>query len=68
MKQHLDAYKVDVPDFPRKRSRADRLLRFLTSPASNPVEPLLGRDMTAVVGGSLLVAIPLLLLPLLLQP
>ncbi len=41
LKSRLDQYKVDVPEFEMKRSRTDRWVHYLASPAKNPFDPLL---------------------------
>lgn len=38
LRWHLDSDQFDVPDIPLKRSRMDRLIRYLCSPADNPFE------------------------------
>jgi hypothetical protein len=35
---HLDSYDVDIPEFPAKRSRSERFVGYLASPAANPFE------------------------------
>lgn len=36
----LDEYKVDVPNFPLKRSRSERIAELLFSPIMNPLEKM----------------------------
>jgi hypothetical protein len=43
VKMHLDSYHVDVPDIPRKKSKFDRILSFLASPAVNPLETYINK-------------------------
>lgn len=60
LKQHLDSDHVEVPNFPQKVNRGDRFLRFLASPAKDPVEAVIGNDLSIVFHISLLASIPLL--------
>ncbi|MCM3734347.1 hypothetical protein M3215_00460 [Bacillus cytotoxicus] len=60
LKQHLDSDHVEVPDFPQKVNRGDRFLRFLASPAKDPVEATIGNDLSLVFHISLLAGVPLL--------
>ncbi|MDQ0273224.1 hypothetical protein [Cytobacillus purgationiresistens] len=38
LKWHLDTDHIDIPDIPLKRSRFQRFMRYLASPAVNPFE------------------------------
>jgi len=60
LKQHLDSDHVEVPDFPQKVNRGDRFLRFLASPAKDPVEATIGNDLSVAFHISLLAGVPLL--------
>ncbi|MDC2864940.1 MULTISPECIES: hypothetical protein [unclassified Bacillus (in: firmicutes)] len=60
LKQHLDSDYVEVPDFPQKANRGDRFLRFLASPAKDPVEATIGNDLSVAFHISLLACVPLL--------
>lgn len=54
LKQQLNSDYVEIPDFPKKASVGSRLLRFLASPAKDPVEAIIGNDVTIVFHASLL--------------
>ena len=41
LRTKMDKYHVEVPDFPMKPKKRDRLIHFLASPAPNPLEPLI---------------------------
>lgn len=57
----LDEYHVNVPDFPMKRSKWDRFLRFLASPAKNPLEPIItSSDGMLLVKAGPLIAVAVL--------
>lgn len=60
LKQHLDSDYVEVPNFSKKVNRFERLLRFLASPAKDPVEAIIGNDLSIVFHASLLAGVPLL--------
>ncbi|MGG2064032.1 MULTISPECIES: hypothetical protein [unclassified Bacillus (in: firmicutes)] len=60
LKQHLDSDHVEIPDFPQKVNMGDRFLRFLASPAKDPVEATIGNDLSIVFHISLLASVPLL--------
>lgn len=60
LKQHLDSDHVEVPDFPKKADFGERLLRFLASPAKDPVEATIGNDLSIVFHISLLAGVPIL--------
>lgn len=60
LQQHLDSDHVEIPDFPKTVSRFDRLLGFLASPAKDPVEAIIGNDLSVVFHVSLLVGVPIL--------
>lgn len=60
LQQHLDSDHVDVPEFPRKTNFGDRFLRFLASPAKDPIEATIGNDLSIVFHISLLASVPLL--------
>ncbi|ENQ3079168.1 TPA: hypothetical protein ROX98_000437 [Bacillus pseudomycoides] len=60
LKQRLDSDHVEVPDFPQKVNSGDRFLRFLASPAKDPVEATIGNDLSIVFHISLLASVPLL--------
>ncbi|MEH7462178.1 hypothetical protein V7166_08820 [Bacillus thuringiensis] len=45
---------------PSYSERGDRFLRFLASPAKDPVEAVIGNDLSIVFHTSLLASIPLL--------
>lgn len=60
LKQHLDSDHVEVPDFPQKVNMGDRFLRFLASPAKDPVEATIGNELSIVLHVSLLASIPIL--------
>ncbi len=47
LKMHLDSYHVNIPEISRKKSKFDRILSFLASPAVNPLENYINK------GGSL---------------
>ncbi len=55
LKQYLDGDHVAVPDFSEKVNRFERLLRFLASPAKDPVEATIGNDLSIAFHMSLLV-------------
>ncbi|MBJ8028396.1 hypothetical protein [Bacillus cereus group sp. N21] len=60
LKQYLDGDHVAVPDFSEKVNRFERLLRFLASPAKDPVEATIGNDLSIVFHVSLLASVPIL--------
>jgi len=60
LKQHLDSDHVEIPDFPQKVNMGDRFLRFLASPAKDPVEATIGNDLSIVFHVSLLASVPIL--------
>jgi len=60
LKQHLDSDYVEIPDFPQKVNMGDRFLRFLASPAKDPVEATIGNDLSIVFHVSLLASVPIL--------
>ncbi|WP_020060125.1 hypothetical protein [Bacillus sp. 123MFChir2] len=60
LKQHLESDYVEVPDFPQKVNRGDRFLRFLASPAKDPIESTIGNDLSIVFHVSLLAGVPIL--------
>lgn len=41
LRKNLDEYGVEVPNFPMKSSKWDRLIHYLASPALNPLERVL---------------------------
>ncbi|MRG85731.1 hypothetical protein [Salinibacillus xinjiangensis] len=55
LKQKLDEYHVEVPDFPDKPSPWERFIRLLGSPAKDPLENM----VTTTNGFLLLKVIPL---------
>ncbi|MFJ8528076.1 hypothetical protein [Bacillus sp. NPDC094106] len=60
LKQHLDSDHVEIPDFPQKVNLGDRFLRFLASPAKDPVEATIGNDLSIAFHVSLLAGVPIL--------
>ncbi|KEK24469.1 hypothetical protein [Bacillus gaemokensis] len=60
LKQQLDSDHVEVPDFSKKVNMGDRFLRFLASPAKDPVEATIGNDLSIVFHVSLLAGVPIL--------
>lgn len=44
LKNKLNEYHVEVPDFPMKANRWERFIRFLASPAKDPLEPLISTN------------------------
>ncbi|WP_240377341.1 hypothetical protein [Bacillus piscicola] len=40
----LEEYHVDIPDFPMKPSRWARFIRFMASPAKDPLEPFISSE------------------------
>ncbi|MGG3888977.1 hypothetical protein [Metabacillus fastidiosus] len=38
LQNKLDEYHIQIPDFPRKRSRFERFIHILASPAKDPFE------------------------------
>ncbi len=60
LKQHLDSDHVEIPDFLQKVNMGDRFLRFLASPAKDPVEATIGNDLSIVFHVSLLASVPIL--------
>lgn len=41
VRSKLDEYHVEVPDFPMKRNKWERVINYLASPANNPIEPFI---------------------------
>ncbi|MFJ7826595.1 hypothetical protein [Psychrobacillus sp. NPDC096623] len=37
----LDEYHIDIPDFPMKSNRWERIINLLASPAKDPLDPLI---------------------------
>lgn len=53
LKQQLNSDHVEVPHFPKQAPAGSRLLRFLASPAKDPVEATIGNDLTVIFHVSL---------------
>ncbi|MEH7458319.1 hypothetical protein CON65_16175 [Bacillus pseudomycoides] len=60
LSQHLDSDHVEIPDFPQKVNMGDRFLRFLASPAKDPVAATIGNDLSIAFHVSLLAGVPVL--------
>lgn len=58
LQNRLDEFQVDVPDFPSKRKKLDRLANWIYAPAKSPI------DLFSIKGNSItqLVFYPLLFL------
>ncbi|MDQ0257983.1 hypothetical protein J2S74_005446 [Evansella vedderi] len=56
LRKNLDEYHVDIPDFPMKRKKGERLLHFLASPTKDPFE----RMIVTTNGVLLLKVVPLM--------
>jgi len=41
LRQRLDEYHVDIPDFPIKPNKLERVLFTLAAPTRNPLEPII---------------------------
>ncbi|MHA7138936.1 hypothetical protein ACRTEV_16980 [Rossellomorea arthrocnemi] len=56
LRKNLDEYGVEVPNFPMKSSKWDRLIHYLASPALNPFE----RVLSSSNGYTLLRTVPVI--------
>ena len=41
LRTKLDEYHVEIPNFPMKPSRWERLINLLASPAKDPIDPII---------------------------
>lgn len=66
LKKRLDEFHVEVPDFPAKSSKLDRIANWIHAPAKNPLELLSirGNSITKLVFFPLILLLVLLITPI----
>ncbi|MBU5465870.1 hypothetical protein KQI49_03380 [Virgibacillus sp. MSJ-26] len=68
LQKKLDEYHVNIPDFPMKPNRWERLINLLASPTRDPLEPFLSTSggllllkLAPIMGAAIIAIIQMLI-------